>query len=142
LARAYAAGNNTDDALKALLAVTTVDLEHAAAYQLTATLASRQPNGLRAAASAYVLNGHPLLERDGCAGVDGPCPTRHDSPGWQALRYRPRANRYCAARRSSLPLLSLILLQTHWQAHELDLALPLAKGFHDRWRRPPLLVCA
>jgi len=133
LARAYAAENNIDDALKALLAVTTVDLEHAAAYQLTATLAPRQPNGLRAAASAYVLNGHPLPE-----GMEAPvwmAPARHAVIALSGKHYDTAREQIDIALRDdpSLPLLSLILLQTHWQANELDLALPLAKGFHDHW---------
>jgi len=119
-----------------------VDLEHAAAYQLTATLASRQPNGLRAAASAYVLNGHPLLE-----GMDAPvwmAPARHAMIALAGKHYDTAREQIDIALRDdpSLPLLSLILLQTHWQAHELDLALPWPRAFTTAGRRPPLLVCA
>lgn len=133
LARAYAAENNTDDALKSLAAISIADLENVAAYQLTASLAPHQSQGPQAAASAFVLSGQPFP-----AALTQPTwmmPARHAIVALTGKHYDTAREQIDLALREdpSLPILSLILLKTHWQAQEIDLALPLAKGFHDRW---------
>jgi tetratricopeptide (TPR) repeat protein len=132
LARAYAAENNQADAHQALLTITNVDLESAPAYQLLAEVAPQHADGLQAAAAFHVLTGFPY---NNPAAPDWMAPARqalialstdHIDSAREQIELALRAD-------PSSPFLSLLLLQTHWRAKEIDLALPLAKGFHDRW---------
>lgn len=134
LARAYAAERNHDDALQTLSLITTLDLENTAAHQLTAELAPQQPNGLAAAACLYILTNEPPNNLTTPLPIWA-APARQAFIALSAGRFDSAHEQIDLALRvdPTSPFLSLLLLQTHWRAKEIDLALPLAKGFHDRW---------
>jgi hypothetical protein len=132
-ARALAAEKQVQDALKELAAIISVDYEHTAAYKLLATLAPRTLDAAWASASAHVISGSTLL-----ADIDAPAwmaSARQSVLAIEAGNFDDAREQIDIALRteSAHPLLSLILLKTHWRAQEIDLALPLARGFSDRW---------
>lgn len=142
LAKALAAEKQTADALAQLDAITAADFERASAYRLIAGLAPGKADAARAAALAHILDGQAF-------------PSQFAPPVWMEparnavfslaqKNFRKARQHIDIALRdeNAPPLVSLILLKIHWQADEIDLALPLAKGFHDRWPKGvAILLC-
>ncbi len=140
LARALAGEERPKEAAAILESITQVDLEHAAAHRLLGQLqSSAAPLRATSAATAYALTGSPL-------------PPEVLAPVWMPIARRAitalSAGQYHSARQfaetalrdvipfgdsAAPPLISLILLKTHWQTGQVNLALPLAEGFHERW---------
>ncbi|MEK7311000.1 MAG: hypothetical protein AAB382_03420, partial [Chloroflexota bacterium] len=142
LAKALAAERQTADALPQLETITAVDFEHAGACRLIATLATKKTDAIRAAAVAHVLDGHPLAIK-----TEPPMwmePARLAVTALSAGNFKKARQHIDVALRDDAapPLVSLLLLKIHWQASEIDLALPLAKGFHDRWPKSiAIMLC-
>lgn len=129
LAQALAAEKQANEAVKQLEAITAVDFEHAAAHRFIAALTQ----SARPAAIAHIIDGQPLPN-----GIEPPewmLPARNAvvllAEG-QHSKAREQID-IALARADAPPLASLLLLKTHWLGQEIDLALPLAKGFHERW---------
>ena len=129
LARVHQIENNRDDSIQLLDQIIAVDLEHAAAQRLIGDL----KHDAAAHAVAHALDGQPF-------------PSQFHPPHWIDTLRRANAalhiKQFESARKfaqavlaydDAPPLASLILLKSHWLAGQLDLALPLAQGFHARW---------
>ncbi len=138
LARAHQIENARDDAIQILDQIVAVDLEHAAAQRLIGDLKREAA----AHAVAHALDGQPF-------------PSNFHPPHWIDTLRRANAalhiKQFESARKfaqaameydDAPPLASLILLKSHWLAGQLDLALPLAQGFHARWTQSvAILLC-
>jgi len=129
LARAHQIENDHADSIQLLDQIVAVDLEHAAALRLIGNL----KQDAAAQAVAHTLDGQPF-------------PSHLHPPHWMDSLRRAHtainAKQFESARKfaqatleydDAPPLASLILLKSHWLAGQLDLALPLAQGFHARW---------
>lgn len=133
LAKAFAAERQAADALTQLETIAAADFEHAGAFRLIATLAAKKADAVRAAAVAHVLDGHPpAIKAEPPMWME---PARLAVTALSAGNFKKARQHIDVALRDddAPPLVSLLLLKIHWQANEIDLALPLAKGFHDRW---------
>lgn len=138
LARAHQIENDRDEALQLLDQIVAVDLEQAAAQRLIGDL----KRDAAAHAVAHALDGQPF-------------PSNFHPPHWIDTLRRANAALHIKQFESAgkfaqaameyddaPPLASLILLKSHWLAGQLDLALPLAQGFHARWTQSvAILLC-
>ncbi len=129
LAQAHQIEDDRDDAIQLIDHIIAVDMEHAAAQRSLGDL----KHDAAAHAVAHALDGQPF-------------PSQFYPPHWVDTLRRANAALYIKQFESASkfaqavleyddapPLASLILLKSHWLAGQLDLALPLAQGFHARW---------
>ncbi len=136
LAKASAAGGDVPRAAAALEALTAADPEDFVAQRLLGDQ-WRVQNKLEAAASAYASAhvGDGLNAPEGFPLPDWAVPVRaaylaERIGDWQTAW---RASEPTLEADTASPLPSLVHLCSVWQAGQLDLALPLAEGFHARW---------
>ena len=138
LARVHQIENDRDDSIQLIDQIVAVDPEHAAAQRLIGDL----KRDAAAHAVAHALDGQPF-------------PSQFYPPHWIDTLRRANAALHIKQFESAgkfaqavleyddaPPLASLILLKSHWLAGQLDLALPLAQGFHERWTQSvAILLC-
>jgi len=139
LAKAYALNVQTEEAARELTTITAVDFEHAGAYRLLGQLR----NWPTAWATTHTLTGASL-------------PKDMAEPMWMESARKAvvalNTGDYQAAHQfaeaalladdDAPPLVSLIVVRAHWLAGQINLALPLAEGFHERWPKcVALMLC-
>lgn len=129
LAKAFALDARAEEAARELTTLTAVDFEQAEAYRLLGQLRDWPT----AYAIAHVLDGAAL-------------PNEMPAPAWlESARQAVVAlnsGQYqtaCQFAETTLldngapPMISLVLVKAHWLAGDVNLTLPLAEGFHERW---------